>query len=120
MYFPIGWPKVVNIPHLGQAKLRQIVCNRDKILFAILSDDSLAIWFCKVSSSILLFKTHVVMICILAVCSNCVSSKKSRVTAKIWDKRYCRMETRLKSNCYCGKYLNKTKHLYCFLNRNEI
>lgn len=48
MYFPIGWPKVVKIPDLGRAKLRQIVCNRDKILFAILSDDSLSIWFCKV------------------------------------------------------------------------
>lgn len=53
MYFPVGWPKVVNIPDLGQAKLRQIVCNRDKILFAVLSDDSLAIWFCKVSYFIL-------------------------------------------------------------------
>lgn len=49
MYFPIGWPKVIKIPDLGQSKLKQIVCNRDKILFAILTDDSLSIWFCKVS-----------------------------------------------------------------------
>lgn len=52
MYFPVGWPKVVKIPDLGKSKLKQIVCNRDKILFAILSDDSLSIWFCKVSYSV--------------------------------------------------------------------
>ncbi|PSN48149.1 hypothetical protein C0J52_08719 [Blattella germanica] len=47
MYFPVGWPKVLNIPDLYNCKLRQVVCNRDKILFAILTDDCLYIWFCK-------------------------------------------------------------------------
>ncbi|EFA06481.2 guanine nucleotide exchange factor subunit Rich [Tribolium castaneum] len=47
MYFPIGWPKVIKIPDLGHASVRQITCNRDRILFAILTDDSIAIWFCK-------------------------------------------------------------------------
>ncbi|KAJ8949273.1 hypothetical protein NQ318_022788 [Aromia moschata] len=47
MYFPIGWPKVIKIHEVGQGIIRQITCNRDRILFAILTDDSLAIWFCK-------------------------------------------------------------------------
>ncbi|XP_066249588.1 guanine nucleotide exchange factor subunit Rich isoform X2 [Euwallacea similis] len=47
MYFPTGWPKVVQVPDLGQGSLKQIKCNRDRILVAILTDDSLAIWFCK-------------------------------------------------------------------------
>ncbi|XP_069682235.1 guanine nucleotide exchange factor subunit Rich isoform X2 [Periplaneta americana] len=47
MYFPVGWPKVLNIPQLGHGSIRQVVCNRDKILFAILTDDCLSIWFCK-------------------------------------------------------------------------
>ncbi|XP_060529369.1 guanine nucleotide exchange factor subunit Rich-like isoform X1 [Cylas formicarius] len=47
MYFPIGWPKVIHTPELGQWTLRQVTCNRDRILVAILTDDALAIWFCK-------------------------------------------------------------------------
>lgn len=47
MYFPIGWPKVLNIPHLNNCSIREIVCNRDKVFFAILSDDTLSIYFCK-------------------------------------------------------------------------
>ncbi|KAK0096482.1 hypothetical protein PV326_005376 [Microctonus aethiopoides] len=45
MFFPIGWPRVLN-PTDPQA-INAIVCNRDKILFAILTYDSLAIWYCK-------------------------------------------------------------------------
>lgn len=48
MYFPIGWPKVIKIPESGQGVLKQIKCNRDRILVAILTEDSLAVWFCKV------------------------------------------------------------------------
>ncbi|GLH13764.1 Guanine nucleotide exchange factor subunit Rich [Gryllus bimaculatus] len=47
MYFPIGWPKELNVPELGQSRIRKVVCNRDKILFAILTDNTLYIWFCK-------------------------------------------------------------------------
>ncbi|KAJ8983589.1 hypothetical protein NQ317_019442 [Molorchus minor] len=47
MYFPIGWPKVIKNTEVGQDIIRQITCNRDRILFAILTDHSLAIWFCK-------------------------------------------------------------------------
>lgn len=52
MFFPIGWPRVLN-PTDPQA-INAIVCNRDKILFAILTYDSLAIWYCKVSKNNLL------------------------------------------------------------------
>lgn len=48
MYFPIGWPKVIKTPELGHSSIKHITCNRDRILFAILTDDSLAVWFCKV------------------------------------------------------------------------
>ncbi|CAH0551725.1 unnamed protein product [Brassicogethes aeneus] len=47
MYFPVGWPKVIKLPELGQCTIKQITCNRDRILFSILTDDTLAIWFCK-------------------------------------------------------------------------
>ncbi|XP_047001163.1 guanine nucleotide exchange factor subunit Rich [Schistocerca americana] len=47
MYFPIGWPRILNVPRCGPCRIRQVVCNRDKILFAILTDDSLSVWFCK-------------------------------------------------------------------------
>ncbi|KAI5708804.1 hypothetical protein M8J76_003642 [Diaphorina citri] len=52
MYFPIGWPKVLNIPKCKQRQnepniFESIVCNRDRVLFAILSNHTLSIWFCK-------------------------------------------------------------------------
>lgn len=47
MYFPIGWPKVLRIPEVSQSNLQQISCNRDRVLFSILTRDSLGIWFCK-------------------------------------------------------------------------
>ncbi|RZF41581.1 hypothetical protein LSTR_LSTR000295 [Laodelphax striatellus] len=47
MYFPVGWSKKLNVPNLNACSIRQILCNRDKILFAILSDDTLSIYFGK-------------------------------------------------------------------------
>lgn len=48
MYFPIGWPKVLKNLGADNQIIKQIVSNRDKILFASLSDDCLTVWFCKV------------------------------------------------------------------------
>lgn len=50
MYFPIGWPKVLNdnIDN-GNEECRKILCNRDRILFAVLSDSQITIWFSMVS-----------------------------------------------------------------------
>lgn len=48
MYFPLGWPKVLKTSEVGHEVIKHIKCNRDRILFSIITDDSLAIWFCKV------------------------------------------------------------------------
>ncbi|XP_068620754.1 guanine nucleotide exchange factor subunit Rich [Battus philenor] len=56
MYFPIGWPKVLkNLGADGQTT-KQIVSNRDKILFVSLNDDSFIIWFCKPTVPIVFHK----------------------------------------------------------------
>lgn len=47
MYFPIGWPKVLKLDN-NLSSLREICCNKDRILFAVLTDNALSIWFCKV------------------------------------------------------------------------
>ncbi|XP_041984513.1 guanine nucleotide exchange factor subunit Rich isoform X2 [Aricia agestis] len=55
MYFPIGWPKILK--NLGPDQLiKQIISNRDKILFASLTDDSFTVWFCKPSVPIVYHK----------------------------------------------------------------
>ncbi|XP_011308460.1 guanine nucleotide exchange factor subunit Rich [Fopius arisanus] len=45
MFFPIGWPRVLNTS--CTSSIIAITCNRDKILFAIVTRSSLAIWYCK-------------------------------------------------------------------------
>lgn len=47
MYFAIGWPKHLDTASFGDQPIRQICCDRVKILFAILTDDALAIWYTK-------------------------------------------------------------------------
>uniref|UniRef100_A0A182PVQ3 Protein RIC1 homolog n=1 Tax=Anopheles epiroticus TaxID=199890 RepID=A0A182PVQ3_9DIPT len=45
MYFSIGWPRVLNSgPHRS---IRKVVCDRVKILFAVLAEDAIAIWYSK-------------------------------------------------------------------------
>ncbi|XP_049537457.1 guanine nucleotide exchange factor subunit Rich [Anopheles darlingi] len=45
MYFSIGWPRVLNNgPH---GNIRKVVCDRVKILFAVLADNAIAIWYSK-------------------------------------------------------------------------
>ncbi|XP_014234303.1 guanine nucleotide exchange factor subunit Rich [Trichogramma pretiosum] len=44
MYFPVGWPRVLNIPEVN--KICSIICNRDKILFGVLFTDAIGIWCC--------------------------------------------------------------------------
>jgi len=50
MYYPINWPRIVRLPDLGSdhKTVRQVLCNRDKILVAVLSPDSLFILYNKV------------------------------------------------------------------------
>lgn len=47
MYFPSGWPKALNFPNFDDSFIKHITCNRDRVLVAILTFDSLSIWFCK-------------------------------------------------------------------------
>uniref|UniRef100_A0A1B0DM67 CNH domain-containing protein n=2 Tax=Phlebotomus papatasi TaxID=29031 RepID=A0A1B0DM67_PHLPP len=48
MYFPVGWPKILDIAETGDScQLLKICCDRVKILFAILTEDSLRIWYTK-------------------------------------------------------------------------
>lgn len=48
MYFPIGWPKIIDVVGLNNQIIRKICCDRVKILFAVLTDDSLAIFYTNV------------------------------------------------------------------------
>ena len=50
MYFAIGWPKILDTLSFGNQIIHQISCDRVKILFATLTDDTLGIWYTKVSS----------------------------------------------------------------------
>ncbi|RVE51421.1 hypothetical protein evm_003976 [Chilo suppressalis] len=56
MYFPIGWPKVLKNVGADNQIIKQIVSNRDKILFASLSDDCLVVWYCKPSVPVVYHK----------------------------------------------------------------
>ncbi|XP_059616429.1 guanine nucleotide exchange factor subunit Rich-like [Phlebotomus argentipes] len=48
MYFPVGWPKILDIAETANGcQLLKICCDRVKILFAILTEDSLRIWYTK-------------------------------------------------------------------------
>lgn len=62
MYYPIGWPKIIDVIGLNDATIRQICCDRVKILFAILTDDSLAIYYTNVN-----IQLYIVGVC---VCDN--------------------------------------------------
>lgn len=58
MYYPIGWPKIIDVVGLNDATIRQICCDRVKILFAILTDDSLAIYYTNVNTTYLLLRVQ--------------------------------------------------------------
>ncbi|XP_065214700.1 guanine nucleotide exchange factor subunit Rich isoform X2 [Planococcus citri] len=46
MYFPLGWPKVLRLdPDI--VSLKEICCNRERILFAVLTDNAISIWYCR-------------------------------------------------------------------------
>lgn len=43
MYYPIGWPKLLD----SQKSPLKIATDKVKILFAVLYEKSICIWFCK-------------------------------------------------------------------------
>ena len=56
MYFSIGWPKLLDSKSEDSTTILQIEADRVKILFCILFEDSLSIWFCKPNVPITHFK----------------------------------------------------------------
>lgn len=49
MYYPVGLPKRLRIPGASDGQVKAIVCNRDRILFAVVTEKSIWIWFSRVS-----------------------------------------------------------------------
>lgn len=47
MFYSIGWPKLLDTTTSSKNKILQIINDRVKILFAILYEESLAVWYCK-------------------------------------------------------------------------
>ena len=51
MYYPKGWARLLRLPQLDSQEnpqeIQHVVCNRDKILTALVTDDSVIIWYVK-------------------------------------------------------------------------
>lgn len=53
MYFPVGWPKILALPASGTAQeVLQISFDREKFMIAVVTQDSLGIWFNNVCISV--------------------------------------------------------------------
>ena len=48
MYFPIGWPKYLKQHPKASQEPCFIVSSCDRMLFAIISEENISIWYCKV------------------------------------------------------------------------
>lgn len=48
MYFPVGWPKHLELQDCKAFPI-SVFCNRDRSLFGILTEDSVSVWFIRVS-----------------------------------------------------------------------
>ncbi|XP_064624282.1 guanine nucleotide exchange factor subunit RIC1-like isoform X2 [Lineus longissimus] len=59
MYFTVEWPKHIRIPQQDPSPLVHVSSNRDRLLFAVLTANSLSIWFCKPSVEIVCFRRSV-------------------------------------------------------------
>ena len=52
MYYPLGLPRRLSVPGGGaHGQVKAIVCNRDRVLFAVLTEKSIWIWFSRVSNT---------------------------------------------------------------------
>jgi len=49
MYFPLSWPKQL-IAHNDDSPLVCVAASYDRFLFAVLTQKTVGIWFCKVIS----------------------------------------------------------------------
>ena len=48
MYFPVGWPKYLELQDRKAFPI-SVFCNRDRSLFGVLTEDSISVWFIRVS-----------------------------------------------------------------------
>ena len=48
MYFPVGWPKYIKQPCSDLREPCHIISSCDRMLFAIVSEEEISIWYCKV------------------------------------------------------------------------
>ncbi|GFR17122.1 RAB6A-GEF complex partner protein 1 [Trichonephila clavata] len=55
MYFPIGWPKYLELRN-SNSLLISVFCNRDRSLFGVLTEDSISIWFIRPCVEVTCFK----------------------------------------------------------------
>lgn len=52
MYFPVGWPKILSVPApVRDQEVLKVSFDREKLLFAVLTRQSLGIWFNNVSAA---------------------------------------------------------------------
>lgn len=77
MYFPIGWPKYLNLKQDGNDHLTYITCNRYRMLFAVLTQNSISIWHCKVS---ILIEKFILSYCIFILFFYCLFSKHCSIS----------------------------------------
>lgn len=106
MYFPVGWPKILDIAETGDScQLLKICCDRVKILFAILTEDSLRIWYTKVCCC-----PHTKYLPWItpwppfsAMCANCLPSTECKIDRKTWAEHVGGVETRFQHACGCGE-----------------
>ncbi|XP_071952667.1 guanine nucleotide exchange factor subunit RIC1-like [Antedon mediterranea] len=47
MYFPVGWPKYLDVPTGGDEKLVEVCSNRERQLFAVVTTQTVYIWHCN-------------------------------------------------------------------------
>lgn len=115
MYFTFGWPKILRVPESDPAShVAQIVANRDKIFFAVLTHSSLSVWTSKVSLErqetsayfvFVYFKegTLTFNLSLIAMSANSLSSKEPVFRTETWPKYVPCLETGLKLDCCNGE-----------------
>ena len=47
MYYPVGWPRQLRLPQSSPTSPIRISANRDRILMASITLDSIIIWYAK-------------------------------------------------------------------------
>ncbi|XP_038068678.1 guanine nucleotide exchange factor subunit RIC1-like [Patiria miniata] len=47
MYFPVGWPKHLDVPSVKAEAVQEVLASRDRSLFAVVTSQSIHIWQCK-------------------------------------------------------------------------